>query len=91
MSRNTASAPFRPSRRAPRGGRTVEIPPRCGPPSHGRNAISTRKQRGAGRTRPQQPEMALQPWEGDLQRGVTGMDAGNETTIEEVGAKWLDG
>ena len=27
MSRNTASAPFRPSRRAPRGVRTVGMPP----------------------------------------------------------------
>ena len=51
MSRNTASALLRPSRRAPRGGRTVAIPPRRGLPSHGRNALSTRKQRGAGRTR----------------------------------------
>ena len=51
MSRNTASAPFRPSRRAPRGARAVESPPLCGLPSHGRNAISARKQRGAGRTR----------------------------------------
>ena len=51
MSRNTASAPFRPSRRAPRGARTVEPPPRFVLPSLGRNAISARKQRGAGRTR----------------------------------------
>ena len=51
MSRNTASAPFRPSRRAPRGARAVESPPLCGLPSLGRNAISARKQRGAGRTR----------------------------------------
>ncbi len=40
MSRNTAGAPFRPSRRAPRGARTVECPLLCGLPSHGRNAIS---------------------------------------------------
>ena len=51
MSRNTASAPFRPSRRAPRGVQTAESPPRCGSPPHGRNAVSTHKQRGAGRTR----------------------------------------
>ena len=51
MSRNTASAPFRPSRRAPRGARAVESPPLCGLPSLGRNVISARKQRGAGRTR----------------------------------------
>ena len=51
MSRNTASAPFWPSRRAPRGARTAQSPPRFGLPSLGRNAISARKQRGAGRTR----------------------------------------
>ena len=51
MSRNTASAPFRPSRRAPRGARTAESPPCCGLPCHGRNAVSAGKQRGAGRTR----------------------------------------
>ena len=43
--------PFRPSRRAPRGGRTVECPLLCGLPSHGRNAIPRCWERGAGRTR----------------------------------------
>ena len=33
MSRNTASAPFRPSRRALRGARTAQSPLRCGSPS----------------------------------------------------------
>ena len=51
MSRNTASAPFWPSRRAPRGVRTVECSLRCGLPSHGRNARSRCWERGAGRTR----------------------------------------
>ncbi len=75
MRRNTASAPFRPSRRASRGARTVKFRPRCGSPCHvearrpdraprgvkfpprrgspchGRNGISARKLRGAGRTR----------------------------------------
>ena len=34
MRRNPASALFRPSRRAPHGGRTVELPPHCPLPSH---------------------------------------------------------
>ena len=50
MSRKTTSAPFSPSRvdNTFRPSRKA----RRGLPSHGRNAVSTRKQRGAGRTRP---------------------------------------
>ena len=40
MSRNTASV-IGPSRRAPRGGRTAQPPPRCGLPSHGRNVVAS--------------------------------------------------